>query len=129
MRSASNADLTIATLQSCREELHFDNIWEKAEMISNNIKSWIEEAPQIEFKDAHLPRTRPSARLQALIGEIATPQPQLMLRSHYRVNFFYKGLDRIIAELKYRFQSKDNDILCALGDICLSEEPKSECVR
>ena len=111
-----NADITISTLQSCWEKLHFNNVWKKVQMISNKIKTWIEEgAPQIEFKDAHLPCGKPSAGLQALVGEIATPQ--LMLQSHYRINFYCKGLDQSIAELKYCFQSKDNDILCALGDI------------
>ena len=97
----------------------------KVQMISNKIKTWIEEgAPQIEFKYAHIPRGKPSARLRVLVGEIATSQPQLMLQSHYRIYFYHKGLGQIIVELKYRFQSKDNDILCALGDICLGDEPK-----
>ena len=111
LNARRNTDLTIATLQSCREELHVNNVWEKAQMISNKIKTWMEErAPQIEFKYAHLPRGKQSARLEALVGAIATPQPLLMLQSHYRTNFYYKGLDQIIVELKYRFQSKDNDI-------------------
>ena len=47
-----------------------------------------------------------------------------MLQSYYRINLYCKGLDQIIAELKYRFQSKDNDIICALGYISLKDEPK-----
>ena len=95
----------------------------KAQMISNKIKTWIEErTPQIEFKYAHLPREKPSARLQALVGEMATP-PTLI---NVTISLSDQGLDQIIAELKYRFQSKDNDILCALGDICLRDEPKIE---
>ena len=95
----------------------------KAQMISNKIKTWIEEGtPQIEFKYAHLPRDKPSARLQALVGEIATPPTSI----NVTISLSDQGLDQIIAELKYRFQSKDNDILCALGDICLRDEPKIE---
>ena len=96
---------------------------QKTQMISNKIKTWIEEgAPQIEFKDAHLPRGKPSARLQALVGEIATPPTSI----NVTISLSDQGLDQIIAELKYRFQSKDNDILCALGDICLRDEPKTK---
>ena len=49
-----------------------------------------------------------------------------MLQSHYRINLYCKGIDQIIAELIYRFHSKDNDILCALGYINLKDEPKIE---
>ena len=82
----------------------------KAQPISNKIKTWIEEgAPQIEFKYAHLPHRKPSARLQALVGEVATPPTSI----NVTISLSDQGLDQIITELKYRFQSKGNDILCA----------------
>ena len=48
----TNANMAISTLQKCRYELHFANMWEKAKIISSNIKTWInDDAPEIEFKD------------------------------------------------------------------------------
>ena len=32
----------------------------------------------------------------------------------------------IIVEFKFHFQGEDNDILCALGDICFSDTPQGE---
>ena len=35
-------------------------------------------------------------------------------------------MDEVIGELTYRFQGRDNDIVCALGEICLSENATVE---
>ena len=102
-------NMTISTLQKWRYELHFANIWEKAKIISSNIKTWDnDDAPEIEFKEPCLPRGRTSVQDQDL-------------ESYYRVKCFYKGMDEVIGELTYRFQGRDNDIVCALGEICLGE--------
>lgn len=40
------------------------------------------------------------------------------------LNFFYMGLDQVIGELMYRFQGRDNNIICDLGEIYLGENVK-----
>ena len=47
----------------------------------------------------------------------------MSIESHYRINTYYKSLDTVVGELRYRFQTKDNDVLCSLGDVCLNIEP------
>ena len=42
------------------------------------------------------------------------------------LNFFYMGLDRVIGELMYRFQGRDNNIICGLGEIYLGENVKTD---
>ena len=99
------ANMTISTLQKCRYELHFANMWEKAKIISSNIKTWInDDAPEIEFKEPCLPRGWTTVQDQDL-------------ESYYRVKFFYMGMDEVIGELTYRFQGRDNYIVCALGEM------------
>lgn len=103
-------------------EEHFHNIWEKAQIMSAKVKTWVADSA-VEFKDARAPRRRkPSARLQALVGELATPQQELPVELHYRVNIYYVSL---VSEMRTRFQGKDQDILCALGDICLKDIPET----
>ena len=77
-------------------------MWEKAKFISQNVKGWIkkdgQENKEIQFKEPCLPRGC-----------------TFDLESYYRVNFFYMGLDQMIGELMYRFQGRDNNIICDLG--------------
>ena len=107
------ADMTISTLKNCRNEFNFTNVREKAKFISQNVKCWIkkdgQENEQIQFKEPCLPRGCTSD-----------------LESYYRVNFFYMGLDQMIGELMYRFQGRDNNIICDLGEICLRENAKTD---
>ena len=42
------------------------------------------------------------------------------------LNFFYMGLDQVIGELMYRFQGRDNNIICGLGEIYLGENVKTD---
>ena len=106
-------DTTISTLKNGRNEFNFTNICEKAKFISENVKSWIkkdgQENEEIQFEEACLPRGCTSD-----------------LESYYRVNFFYMGLDQVIGELMYRFQGRDNNIICNLGEICHCENVKTD---
>ena len=36
------------------------------------------------------------------------------------------GLDQVIGELMYRFQGRDNNIICDLGEICHCENAKTD---
>ena len=39
------------------------------------------------------------------------------------MNTFYTSLDKVLAEIETRFSGNDQDVLCALGDITLSDSP------
>ena len=54
-----NADFTIRTLGECRNDDSFDKIWQRADQISQNIKSWIENT-RFSFCDTRIPRQKPS---------------------------------------------------------------------
>ena len=89
-----NADLTIKTLQKCRDEKSFELLWKKAETLSREIKKEIIGGDFI-FKEAKSPRNKPSRRLckfrfrrrldtfemvEHLIDLISKPKYQLKLR-------------------------------------------------
>ncbi|CAH3154911.1 unnamed protein product, partial [Porites evermanni] len=41
----------------------------------------------------------------------------------HRVNTYFTSLDKVLAEIEARFGGNDQDVLCALGDITLSDSP------
>ena len=43
-----------------------------------------------------------------------------------RVNSYYASIDKVLSELELRFSGNDQEILCALGNICHSETPDKE---
>ena len=43
--------------------------------------------------------------------------------THHRINTFYRSLDKVLSEMQSRFDSNDQQILCALGDVVLNEHP------
>ena len=65
-----NANLTIQTLESCRDEDNFELIWQKTSIICDKIKALLElEESDFDFKDNKLPMHTPSKRRQVLMGE------------------------------------------------------------
>ena len=54
----------------------------------------------------------------------AAPPPSKP-EDYHRVNTFYTSLDKVLAEIETRFSGNDQDVLCALGDITLSDSPTS----
>ncbi|XP_078368944.1 zinc finger MYM-type protein 1-like isoform X2 [Oculina patagonica] len=123
-----NANLTLATLRSCRNEESFTSVWKLCECIGNKMKSWISDS-EFSFRDARVPRRQPSTRLQALVGEtmqnVNAAAPPSKPEDYHRVNTFYTSLDKVLAEIETRFSGNDQDVLCALGDITLSDSPTS----
>ena len=118
-----NADLTISTLRKCRNEESFENIWERADQISQNMKAWIEDTP-VTFRDARVPHRKPSRRLQALVGEgVGIDAPEMTAVRHHRVHTYYSSIDKVLLELDVRFKGNDQDVLCALGAIALNATP------
>ena len=114
-----NANLTIQTLESCRNEDDFELIWQKTSIICDKIKTLLDlEEIDSDFKDPKLPRHKPSKRRQVLMGESSSGHIEFSdLKSYHRINHFYPSLDKIIIELKNRFAENDQNILCALGSL------------
>ena len=40
---------------------------------------------------------------------------------YHRANPFFTSLDKVLAEIECRFSGNDQDVLCTLGDITLSD--------
>ena len=120
-----NADMTIQTLRQCRNEESFNSVWQIASAMGLKIKKWLTNS-QFELREARAPRQTPSRRLQALVGEHAQRQTQLTPESYHRINTYYASIDKVLSELELRFRGNDQEILCALGNICNSETPDKE---
>ena len=120
-----NADMTIQTLRQCRSEESFNSVWQIASAMGLKMKKWLTNS-QFELRGARTPRQTPSRRLQALVGEHAQRQTRLTPESHHCINTYYASIDKVLSELELRFSGNDQEILCALGNICHSETPDKE---
>ena len=98
-----------------------------AEHNSNIIKNVIKDT-KFSFKEATLRRNhQPSKRLQALVAESSEGHTHHTTAiSHHRANTYFVAFDIVIGEIKERFTVVDQDILCALGDVVLSNEPSND---
>ena len=57
------------------------------------------------FRDAKVPRTRPSCRLQALTGETsaaANDSSQQIAEDHFRLTVYFTSIDKVVSELQSR---------------------------
>ena len=82
------------------------------------LSKWLTNS-QFNYEKARASRQTPSRRLQARVGEHAQRQTQLTPESHHRIN-------KVLSVLELRFSGNDQEILCALGNICNSEIPGKE---
>lgn len=66
------------------------------------------------------PTHKTSRRIQVLVGEHTQSQMQLTLEPHHRitVTLYYVSLDKVLSELEVRFNGNNQEILCALRDMC-----------
>ena len=117
-----NANLTLETLRSCRNEESFKFVWKLCECVCNKVRSWINDT-DFSFRDARVPRRQTSTRLQALVGENPSHNAQSKPEDFRRVNTYFTSLDKVLAEIEARFGGNDQEVLCALGDITLSDSP------
>ena len=78
-----------------------------ANHISDQTKTWIEEAHCFTFREASLPR---NCRFPTAMD-------------FYKVNVYFVSFDYVVSELESRFSENDQDILCALSEIVLTEKP------
>lgn len=49
--------------------------------------------------------------------------PSSKPEDYHRVNTFFTSLDKVLAKIENRFCGNDQDVLCALGDVTLSDSP------
>ena len=117
-----NANLTLETLRSCRNEESFKSVWKLCECVCNKVRSWINDT-DFSFRDARVPRRQTSTRLQALVEENPSHNAQSKPEDFHRVNTYFTSLDKVLAEIEARFGGNDQDVLCALNDITLSDSP------
>ena len=123
-----SVDGVIKTRSGCRTQENFDLLWSRAIIMADEIKELI-DGTDFNFKDAKVPRLQqPSRRLQALIGEMPEVNAEVEYRAaedHYRITCYYLSIDKIVAELQYRFEGNDQELLLALADIVFnSSQPE-----
>ena len=49
-----------------------------------------------------------------------------MAQVNHRINIYYASIEKVLSKLELRFSENDQEILCALGNICHSETPDKE---
>ena len=101
-----------------------------AEIKSNTIKNVNAlKDTKLSIREVTFPRFRqPSKRLQALFGELCEGHTHHTTAiSHHQVNRYFVALDLVIGEIKERFAADDHDIICALGDVVLSDKSSEDC--
>ena len=78
------------------------------------------------FRDAKVPWTRPSRRLQDLTGETpaaANDSSQQTAKDHFRITVYYTSIGKVVSELQSSFEGNDQEVLCALSKIVFSYSP------
>jgi len=120
-----HADLTIKVLSDTRNEENYDLLWMRSHIFAEQMIEEVKNT-RFTFKEARTPRKTPSRHFQALVGELSTAPLLQTAKDYYRINTYYRSLDKVICEIKSRFDGNDQDILCALGEIVLSDAPSQE---
>ena len=118
-------DAVVKTLSNCRNEESFTQMWSHADVIAQKIRIGI-VGTKFTFRDAKVPRTRPSCRLQGLTGETpaaANDSSQQTAKDYFRITVYYTTIDKVVSELQSRFEGNDQEVLCALGEIIFSHSP------
>ena len=130
-----NADLTVKTLEGCRNDESFNLIWLKTSEKCAQVKELIEEEVDddyIEFEEAKLPNCKPSRRRQNLLGESSDGNYEFSdIKTYHRITNFFPALDKVIFELRSRFAENENVVLCSLEEIICESNPEDkhfECV-
>jgi hypothetical protein len=93
-------------------------MWLLAEQLAKKIKLLTRDT-DISSKNAQVPHQRQG---EVIGGTSAVTPPE----EYHRVNTYYQSLDKVVGELKHRFESNDQDLLCALGEIVLEPSPLPE---
>ena len=121
-----SVDGVMKTLSGCRTQENFDLLWSRAIIMADEIKELI-DGTDFNFKYAKVPRPQQSSRrLQALVGEMPEVNAEVEYRTaehHYRITCYYQSIDKIVAELQYRFEGNDQELLLAFADIVFNSSP------
>ena len=104
-----NVQLTINTLESLRTEAEFNFIWKAAENKSSELQKLVDEDETLdhEFVGAKVPRSAKWA------GDTM---------SFFRVTEYFPMLDKIINQLKFRFDNKESRIVYDLASVIEDED-------
>ena len=97
-------------------------MWKLCECACNKVRSWIDDT-DFSFRDARVLRRQASTHLQALVGENPSHNAQSKPEYFHRADTYFTSLDKVLTEIEVRVGGKDQDVLCALGDITLSDSP------
>ena len=92
------ADAVVKTLSNCRNEESFTQMWSHADVIGQKIRIGI-KSTKFAFRDAKVPRTRPSCRLQDLTGKTpaaANDSSQQTAKEHFRITGYYTSIDKVV---------------------------------
>ena len=125
------ADAVVKTLSNYPNEESFILMWSHADVIAQKIKIGI-KGRQFSFRDAKVPRTRLSRRLQSLTGETpaaANDSSQQTAKDHFRITVYYTSIDKVASELQSKFEGNDQEVLWALGQIVFSRSPSIENIQ
>jgi hypothetical protein len=117
------ADCTIQTLWDCRSEDHFENARQIALKLSDSIKEQIQET-RFASEESCVPSYPNFSGWNK--WKRKSTRPAQTAQDHYRVTSYYTSIDKAVAEMRSRFDSKDQTILCALGDIVLYRDTSDE---
>ena len=113
-------------LEDLRCEDKFEMVYKQTENLTNRVAKSLNGTDFI-VKEFKLPRKKPSMRVQALTGESVTGHYlQDDVKSYHRVNTYYRALDKIIGELKERFDKDDQSVLTNLAKVIFDDHPDDE---
>ena len=121
-------DVVVETLSKCRNEESFNLLWSRALIMAEEIKKGI-DVTEFTFREAEVPRKeliRPSRRPQALVSETHKANDEVQNRiseDHYRVTCYYTSIDKVVAEIRSRFDGHDQEVLSGLADIVFNHSP------
>ena len=91
-----------------RDEQHHDLVWDKVKIVAKHLKVLIEENKlDVDVKEASIPRY---SKFTAGV------------KNYFRVSYFYEPIDRLVTELKSRFDESPHDVVSHLAEIIFDKE-------
>ena len=111
-----------AVVETLSNEESFNLLWSRALIMVEEIKKGV-DGTEFTFREAEVPRKeliRPSRRPQALVSETPKANDEVQNRTsedHYRVTCYYTSIDKVVAEIRSRFDGHDQKVLSGLADI------------
>ena len=102
----------ITTLEILRDDKHFDLVWEFVKNNSKLLKDFIEKKNlDLDIKEISIPR---SAQFSGGV------------KTYFRIFYFYEPVNRIISELKCRFDEGPHEIITNMAEILFDKKVSCE---